>query len=142
MCYKIPTGTFKWCKYVICMFCYHCNNFFFHCSLCFLKLLCLPSVHSLAGFLFFIFYSRLFMCYKLMCSGVWATQVLKSVWIICSTTTLFMSIVFNPLHPNISCIFSLLSSIYFLKYWKGEFGSQSRGSLVGDHFLYSLDINL
>ena len=37
------------------------------------------------------------------------------------------------------CIFSLLLFIYFLTYWKGEFASQSRASLVGDHFLYTLD---
>ena len=119
MCYKIPTGTFKRCKYIICTFCYHGNNFFFfHGSLCFPKLLCLPSVHSLAGFLFFIFYSRLFMCYKLMCSGVWATQVLKSVWIICSATKLFMSIVSNPLHPNISMHILLTVLYIFLKVLK------------------------
>ena len=116
MCYKIPTGTFKWCKYIFaCSVIIVIISFFFHGSLCFPKLLCLPSVHSLAGFLFFIFYSRLFMCYKLMCSGVWATQVLKSVWIICSATKLFMSIVFNPLHPNISMHILLTVLFIFLK---------------------------
>ena len=117
MCYKIPTGTFKWCKYIFARSVI-IVIIFFHCSLCFLKLLCLPSVHSLAGFLFFIFYSRLFMCYKLMCSGVWATQVLKSVWIICSATKLFMSIVFNPLHPNISMHILLTVLYIFLKVLK------------------------
>ena len=35
-------------------------------------------------------------------------------------------------------IFSLLSCRYFLMFWKGEFVSWSRASLVCDHFLYPL----
>ena len=35
------------------------------------------------------------------------------------------------------CIFSKLSFIYFQGCKQGEFVSQSRAALVGDHFLYS-----
>lgn len=47
---------------------------------------------------------------------------------------------FSPLHHNI--IMHILHkgfSICFLKWWQGECASQSRESLVGDHFLYSCD---
>ena len=40
------------------------------------------------------------------------------------------------------CIFSIVSSIHHLKRWQGEFVQQSRASLVGDHVLYSLDLNV
>ena len=40
------------------------------------------------------------------------------------------------------CIFSILFSIHFLWYWQGEFVYQSRASLVGDHFLYSHDLDV
>ena len=47
----------------------------------------------------------------------------------------------NTLHPNIS-MHILLTVLYtFLNVLKGEFVSQSRASLVGDHFLY-FHINL
>ena len=39
-------------------------------------------------------------------------------------------------------IFSILSSICFLRCWQGEFVEQSIASLVGDHFLYSCDPNV
>ena len=48
---------------------------------------------------------------------------------------------FSPLHHNI--IMHILHkgfSICFLKWWQGECASQSRESLVGDHFLYSCDL--
>ena len=35
------------------------------------------------------------------------------------------------------CIFSILFSIHFQRGWQGEFVSQSRAALVGDHLLYS-----
>ena len=40
------------------------------------------------------------------------------------------------------CIFSILFSIDLLMCWQGEFVQQSRLSLGGDHFLYSLDIDV
>lgn len=48
---------------------------------------------------------------------------------------------FSPLHHNI--IMHILHkgfSICFLKWWQGECASQSRESLVGDHFLYLCDL--
>ena len=47
----------------------------------------------------------------------------------------------NPIDPNIR-VFSILFSIHFLKCSQGEFVSQSRDSLFGDHFLYSHDLNV
>lgn len=50
---------------------------------------------------------------------------------------------FSPLHHNI--IMHILHkgfSICFLKWWQGECASQSRESLVGDHFLYLCDLCL
>ena len=38
--------------------------------------------------------------------------------------------------------FSILFSIHFLWYLQREFVQQSRASLVGDHFLYSHDLNV
>ena len=38
------------------------------------------------------------------------------------------------------CIFSILFSIHFLRSFQGEFVSQLRASLVGDHFLHSPDL--
>ena len=40
------------------------------------------------------------------------------------------------------CIFSLLFSIHSPYSWLGEFVSQSRAYLVGDHFLHSHDLNV
>ena len=40
------------------------------------------------------------------------------------------------------CIFSILFSIHFLRFWKGEFVKQSGVSLVVDHFLDSHDLNV
>ena len=40
------------------------------------------------------------------------------------------------------CIFSILLSKHFLRCWQGEFISQSRASLVGDHFLYFHNLNV
>ena len=40
------------------------------------------------------------------------------------------------------CIFSILLSRHFLGFWQGEFVQQSRASLVGDHLLYSHDLNV
>ena len=37
------------------------------------------------------------------------------------------------------CIFSILFSIHFQRGWQGEFVSQSRASLVGDHLVYPHD---
>ena len=39
-------------------------------------------------------------------------------------------------------IFSILFSIHYLGCWQGEVVKQSRLSLVGDHFLYSQDLNV
>ena len=39
-------------------------------------------------------------------------------------------------------IFSILLSGHFLRFWQGEFVKQSRASLVGDHLLYSHDLNV
>ena len=40
------------------------------------------------------------------------------------------------------CKLSILCSIHFLRCWQGEFVQQSRASLVGDHFLYSRNLNV
>ena len=40
------------------------------------------------------------------------------------------------------CIFSILFSIHFPSCWQGEFVSPSRASLVCDHCLYSLNLNV
>ena len=40
------------------------------------------------------------------------------------------------------CIFSILFSIHFPRCWQWEFVSPSRASLVGDHCLYSLNLNV
>ena len=39
------------------------------------------------------------------------------------------------------CLFLLLFSLEFLRYWQGVLVKQPRASLVGDHFLYSHDLN-
>ena len=39
------------------------------------------------------------------------------------------------------CIFSILFSIHFPRFWQGEFVKQSRASSVSDQFLYSHDLN-
>ena len=49
----------------------------------------------------------------------------------------------NPLLPNISM--HILHTVLYLfpsVHWLGEFVSQSRASLVDDHFLHSHDLNL
>ena len=54
----------------------------------------------------------------------------------CTTTSL-------TLHTLTSvCTFSILFSIHFPRCWQGEFVSQSRASLVSDHCLYSLNLNV
>ena len=46
------------------------------------------------------------------------------------------------LHTQTSvCIFSILFSIHFLTCRQGEFVYQSKASLVGDHFLFTRDVN-
>ena len=40
------------------------------------------------------------------------------------------------------CIFSILALMHFLRCWQGEFVYQSKASFVGDHFLYSQDLNV
>ena len=40
------------------------------------------------------------------------------------------------------CIFSILSSVHFQRGWQGEFVSQSRTALVGDHLLYLRDFHV
>ena len=40
------------------------------------------------------------------------------------------------------CIFSTLFFIHFPRCWQGEFVIQSKGSLPGDHFLYSHYFNV
>ena len=40
------------------------------------------------------------------------------------------------------CIFSILFSTHFQRGWQGEFVSQSRAALVGDHLLYSHDFHV
>ena len=40
------------------------------------------------------------------------------------------------------CIFSILFSMHFPRCWQGEFVSPSRASLVCDHCLYSLNLNV
>ena len=39
-------------------------------------------------------------------------------------------------------IFSILLFRHFLGFWQGEFVQQLRASLVGDHLLYSHDLNV
>ena len=43
---------------------------------------------------------------------------------------------------SLVCIFSSLFSIHFFRCCQGEFVLQSTASLVGDHFLYSRDLNV
>ena len=40
------------------------------------------------------------------------------------------------------CVFSILFSVHFQRGWQGEFVSQSRVALVGDHLLYSHDFHV
>ena len=49
---------------------------------------------------------------------------------------------FNPLHPHISMHILHTFLCTLLWYWQREFVKQSRASLVGDHFLYSRDLNV
>ena len=49
---------------------------------------------------------------------------------------------FNPLRTNISMHTLHTFSILFLRFLKGEFVQQSRGSLVVDHYPYSHDLNV
>ena len=44
-------------------------------------------------------------------------------------------------HPNISEHILPLFCLHSLRYWQGEFVSWSKASSVGDHFLYSRDLN-
>ena len=44
--------------------------------------------------------------------------------------------------PTLVCIFSTLFFIHFPRCWQGEFVIQSKGSLPGDHFLYSHYLNV
>ena len=39
-------------------------------------------------------------------------------------------------------ILSILFFIHFLRCWQGEFVYQSKASFIGDHFLYSHDLNV
>ena len=48
----------------------------------------------------------------------------------------------ETLYTQISvCIFSIQFSINFTRCWWGDFVSQIRASLIGDHFFYSYDPN-
>ena len=49
---------------------------------------------------------------------------------------------FNSLHLNISMHILHTFFIHFLRNWRGEFVLQSKASLVGNHFLYSRDLNV
>ena len=49
---------------------------------------------------------------------------------------------FNPLHSNISMHILHTVLTTFLKVLTRRIGQQSRASFVGDHFLYSRDLNL
>ena len=49
---------------------------------------------------------------------------------------------FIPWHPHISMHILHTFLCTLLWYWQGEFVKQSRASLVGDHFLYSRDLNV
>ena len=40
------------------------------------------------------------------------------------------------------CIFSILFSIHFPRYWQGDFAEQSRAPVLVDHFHYSRDLNV
>ena len=51
-------------------------------------------------------------------------------------------ILINLYTLTLSCIFSILFVIHFLRCWQGEFVCQSKGSFPGDHFLYSHDLNV
>ena len=55
----------------------------------------------------------------------------------------------SPCKPSLSLysltsvwIFSILLPRHFLGFWQGEFVQQSKASLVGDHLLYSHDLNV
>ena len=52
------------------------------------------------------------------------------------------SILLTLYTPTSACIFSILFFIHFLRCWQGDFVHQSKASLVGDHFLYSHDLNM
>ena len=65
-----------------------------------------------------------------------------NLWILCGEDTCPVLLGVSPLHLTSVFIFSLLSSRYFLMFWKGELVSWSRASLVCDHFLYPHDCTL
>ena len=43
---------------------------------------------------------------------------------------------------TLESIFFIPFSINFLRCWKGEFVEKSEAALIGDHFLYSHDLNV
>ena len=46
----------------------------------------------------------------------------------------------TPFTLSSVCIFSILFSMHFLRFWQGEFVLQQIASLVGDHFLHSRNL--
>ena len=60
----------------------------------------------------------------------------------CSIKGLRVSLLHRGSTLTSVCIFSTLFFVHSLGYWQGEFDEQSWASLVGDHFLYSHDLNV
>ena len=52
------------------------------------------------------------------------------------------SLLLTPYTLTSESIFSILFSIHFVRCWQGEFIQQSRASVVGDHLLYSHDLDV
>ena len=82
----------------------------------------------------------LFMLSTLSKTGIWYKQSPFGTQGLQTKTHLENTFTLNTLTSV--CIISILFSIHFLWCWQGEFVQRSRASLVGDHFLYSCDLNV
>ena len=82
----------------------------------------------------------LFMLSTLSKTGIWYKQSPFGTQGLETKTHLENTFTLNTLTSV--CIISILFSIHFLWCWQGEFVQWSRASLVGDHFLYSCDLNV
>ena len=74
--------------------------------------------------------------------GLWIFPVLFPLLMLYFIFLCALFLHFNPLHTNISMHTLHTFSILFLRFLKGEFVEQSRGSLVVDHYPYSHDLNV
>ena len=75
---------------------------------------------------------------NIICKQFWSFSFL----VLLRLYRLCFAFVFNPLEPTSMWIFSLLLSLNFHGCWQGEFAWQSRVSSIGDHPLYSIDLNV